>query len=162
MTYPQPQRSSASSSSSGATPIGRMRFWSITLWLIAINVAVFVLDVLTGQLLTAWGYFSVYAAFARLQLWRIVTFQFLHADPGHIFFNMLSLYFFGPIVENWLGRKRYLAFYLMCGMSGALGYLVLWRAGLVIGSSASPLIGASAGVFGVLIACVRIAPNMVV
>jgi membrane associated rhomboid family serine protease len=139
-----------------------MQLWSITTWLIAINVVVFLLDNLSGGVLTRWGYFSVYTAFTQMQLWRILTFQFLHADTGHIFFNMLSLYFFGPMVESWLGRKRFLAFYLICGVSGALAYLGLWRIGLVLGSSLSPLIGASAGIFGVLIASVVIAPNLVV
>ena len=139
-----------------------MRFWGVTTWLIAINVAVFVIDALSGYRVTWWGYFSVATAIRHVQLWRFLTFQFLHADVGHIFFNMLSLYFFGGLVEGWLGRSRYLAFYLLCGISGALGYLVLWRIGLVISDADTPLIGASAGVFGVLIACVKIAPNMAV
>jgi membrane associated rhomboid family serine protease len=136
-----------------------MRFWSITTWLIAINVAVFVVDVLSGGILSQWGYYSV-AAIRHFQIWRILTFQFLHANIEHIFFNMLALYFFGPLVETWLGRKRFLAFYLLCGISGAGAYVLLWRLGLLIGSAQTPLIGASAGIFGVLIACVYIAPNM--
>jgi membrane associated rhomboid family serine protease len=138
-----------------------MRFWSVTTWLIAINVAVFVVDMLSGGILTEWGYYSV-AAMRHWQIWRILTFQFLHANIEHLFFNMLSLYFFGPLVESWLGRKRFLAFYLLCGISGAGSYVILWRMGLVIGWSQTPLIGASAGIFGVLIACVWLAPNMTV
>src|SRR6476646_10141782 len=108
VSYPQPQRSYDSSSTPpGGPPLGRIRFWSITQWLIAINVAVFVVDMLSRYQLTLWGYFSVDAAIRHVQIWRFLTFQFLHADIGHIFFNMLSLYFFGPLVESWLGRKRY-------------------------------------------------------
>jgi membrane associated rhomboid family serine protease len=140
--------------------LSRVRLWNITTWLIAINVAVFVIDALSGFRVTQWGYFSEATAIHHVQLWRFITFQFLHADIGHIFFNMLSLYFFGPIVEGWLGKKRYLAYYLICGIAGALGYLILWRIGLVVTSANSPLVGASAGIFGILIACVKIAPDM--
>jgi membrane associated rhomboid family serine protease len=139
-----------------------MRLWNITTWLIAINIGVFVLNIVMGGLLDDLGYFSVDKAFRHLQLWRLITFQFLHADAFHIFFNMLSLYYFGPLVEHRFGRARYVAFYLLCGMAGALMYVILWRFGLVISSGAVPLIGASAGIFGVLVACVKIAPNMLV
>ena len=139
-----------------------MRFWSITYWLIAINVAIFVIDQMTGGLLSRWGYFSAYAAIGHWQVWRFLTFQFLHANVSHIFFNMLSLYFFGPLVENWLGRRKFLIYYLICGASGAASYLILWRIGIIIGSALSPLVGASAGIFGVLIACVKLAPNLTV
>jgi membrane associated rhomboid family serine protease len=137
-----------------------MRLWSVTTWIIAINVAVFVLDSLSGYRLSMWGYFSVETAIHHLQLWRFITCQFLHAGVLHIGFNMYTLYFFGPPVERWLGRSRYLAYYLICGISGALGYMILWRARLVIGDASTPLVGASAAIFGVLIACVKLAPNM--
>ena len=160
MSYPDPQRSYDSSQPPRGPGFGRPRLWNMTTWLIAIDVAVFVVDVLSGGRLTAWGNFSVESAIRHLQLWRFLTFQLLHADPGHIFFNMLSLYFFGPLVEGWLGKKRFLAYYLICGISGAISYLLLWRIGLVMGHINTPLVGASAGIFGVLIACVKIAPNM--
>jgi membrane associated rhomboid family serine protease len=160
MRLPQPH--SPYSRPPAGPPLRRVRLWNITTWLIAINVAVFVANILARGLLDEFGYFSVDTAFRHLQLWRLITFQFLHADVFHIFFNMLALYYFGPLVEQWLGRARYLAFYLLCGMAGAAMYVILWRVGLVISSGAVPLIGASAGVFGVLVACVKIAPNMLV
>lgn len=161
MSIPQPQRRYDSPyPPGGGPPLSRLRYWSITNWLIAINVAVFVIDIIGSGWLIKWGYFSYTTAIRHVQLWRFITFQFLHADAGHIFFNMFSLYFFGNLVEGRLGRKRYLTFYLICGTAGALGYLGLWRIGLVIGSSDTPMIGASAGVFGVLIAAVKIAPAM--
>ncbi|MEZ6243463.1 MAG: rhomboid family intramembrane serine protease [Phycisphaerales bacterium] len=120
--------------------------------------------------LSAFGHFSTYQGFLRLEVWRLVTFQFLHANLMHIVFNMLGLWIFGGIVEQYLGAKRYLAFYLVCGISGGLFYLLLNLIGSfglpLPGALAvdltTPLVGASAGVFGVIIACAYISPNTVV
>jgi membrane associated rhomboid family serine protease len=143
---------------------GRMPGWSVTTWLIVINIAVFVLDPLLASIfgyppLMAWGYFSAATAIHHLQIWRFLTFQFLHASLGHIFFNMLSLYFFGPLIESYLGPRRFLTFYLLCGIAGAVSYLLLWMLGILIAYSWVPLVGASAGIFGILIASAKIAPD---
>jgi membrane associated rhomboid family serine protease len=139
-----------------------MRMWLITTWLIAINVAVFVLDQISDRTLSEWGYFSAATAIYHLQIWRFITFQFLHAGLGHLFFNMLGLYFFGPMIEGYLGSRRYLAFYLLCGVAGAAVYLVLWVMGILYQGANTALIGASAGIFGVLIAAARVAPDTTV
>lgn len=172
-----PRRSSAA--------FGAMSMWSVTTWLIVINVAVFIVDRLlqrvgiegvvqlgvtrdnhiVGQyapLLESLGYFSKYTALMHLQLWRFITFQFLHANLSHIFFNMLALYFFGPLVESFLGSRRYLAFYLIAGSCGALSYLVLSSLHILISNPYVPLIGASAGIFGILVAAALVAPNTTV
>lgn len=114
----------------------------------------------------AFGHFSTATGFFRFEIWRFVTFQFLHADFMHLFFNMLGLYFFGPIVERWLGsRKKFAAFYLSCGVMGGAAYLLLNLLGNVFGEIPGflptniyvPLVGASAGVFGVLMASAKLA-----
>ncbi len=123
--------------------------------------------------LQAMFHFSTGKGFFGLEVWRLVGFQFLHGNLMHIFFNMLGLYFFGGLVENYLGGKRYLAFYLACGVFGGLCYLLLnllgnivpiqmQVPGLLINDIYTPLIGASAGVFGVLMAAAFVAPNAVV
>lgn len=119
--------------------------------------------------LKAAGHFSTGKGFRELQVWRLVLFQFLHADISHLAFNMLGLFFFGPLVERWLGGgRRYLAFYLVSGIAGALLYLTLNLLGQGLGLQLpgllqvdmyTPLIGASAGVFGVLIASAYVAGN---
>jgi len=133
--------------------------------------------------LTALGYFSTATALFHVdpisgisgfQVWRFITFQFLHADINHLLFNMLTLYFFGGMVEHYLGRKRFLAFYLLCGVCGALMYLLLNGLaiagvavfgptfdvpGLLFNNPMLPLVGASAGVFGVIMAGAFLAPN---
>lgn len=150
---------------------GRLPAWSVTTWLIVINVAVYVLNAmiegpgrlgpLVGRIgvLYEWGHFSAETAIQGLQLWRFITFQFLHADLGHLFFNMLSLYFFGGMIESFLGKGRFIAFYLLCGMAGAGLYLILWKLRVLIGYSWTPMVGASAGIFGILIGAARIAPH---
>ncbi len=166
----------------GGGPARRLSGWSFNTWLIAINVAVFVLQALvlrsyqsswtglTGDWLFQWGHFSTRLGFGALEVWRLVTFQFLHGGIVHLAFNMIGLYFFGGLVEQYLGKKRYAAFYLMCGLCGGLLYLLLNLVGYVgvplPGAldvhPRTPLIGASAGVFGVIVACAFIAPNTVV
>jgi len=75
-------------------------------------------------------------------IWQPITYMFVHADLGHIFFNMLMLFFFGGPVERRLGRRNFIIFYFACGLGGA-----------ALGSFYSvPLIGASGATYGVLIA----------
>ena len=107
------------------------------------------------------------------QLWRFIGFQFLHANLVHLLFNMMGLWFFGPVVERYLGGKRYGAFYLLCGICGAAMYLLLNFLGtkvlhanpsmhlpfLLPNEPTTPLVGASAGVFGVIMAAAFLAPN---
>ena len=152
---------------------------SVTMWLIIINVGVFVLDlvlmmfgiggwVMVGDVpllmgpLQYWGHFSQYFAIEHLQVWRFLTFQFLHGNLHHLVFNMLALYFFGPLVEFYLRPRQFLAFYLLCGIGGALFYLVLLMLGYRIGTPTVPLVGASAGIFGMLVAAALIAPHAMV
>jgi len=156
-----------------------LRMFSFNTWIIIINAAVFVLMALSprlAQVLFDYGNFSTFSLVPRLQVWRLITFQFLHAGILHIFFNMFGLWVFGGMVERHLGFKKYGAFYLMCGICGALMYLILNGLGLLavklfnvqsapfllIINHTTPLVGASAGVFGVIVACAYIAPNAIV
>ena len=107
-----------------------------------------------------WGHFSVQKAIYQGQVWRVITFQFLHADLWHLFANTLGLVLFGPIVEAHFGKSRYLAYYLLCGIAGVGMYLLLFAAGVMVYSPAVPMVGASAGIFGVLVGAAFIAPDM--
>ena len=136
-----------------------------------------VVEVQRMPLLRSFLHFSTIRGFFRLEVWRFIGFQFLHGTFPHILFNMIGLYFFGPLVESRLGAKRYLAFYLLCGIFGAVMFLLLNLGGyivqtffgsnvtvpaLIFDSPYTPLIGASAGVFGVLMAGAYIVPNAMV
>jgi len=165
--------------------IGRLPMMSVTLWLIVLNFAVAMLDSVLVHILKVgyelplpwgtlyfaplqwWGHFSVALGVFNLQIWRFITFQFLHAGIWHLVVNMLMLYFFGPLVESYLGRRRYLAFYLICGCAGPVGYMLLWAISSpgtmnLIQTAWVPLVGASAGLFGILVAAALIAPDVTV
>lgn len=166
---------------------GHFSAWSVTTWLIVINIAVFFADgilhradapstfdpetfdnrvsmtqweiALMGPL-ERWGYLSIDKALRHGQVWRFITFQFLHASPWHLIVNMLGLYFFGPIVEAQFGVRRYLGFYLSCGLAGAVTFVVLALARVLNTDATTPLVGASAGIFGLLVAAAMIAPDV--
>lgn len=126
--------------------------------------------------LTRVMHFSTTSGFLGIEYWRFIGFQFLHFDFMHLALNMLGLFIFGPIVEEYLGRKRYVAFYLLAGIFGALMYLTLnllgnlalmagvesWLPGLLFHDPKTPLVGASAGVFGVMMAGAFIAPRDII
>jgi membrane associated rhomboid family serine protease len=154
-------RNSGYGGPAGGFSLRRARFWSVTIWLIAINVAVYVVGLVFPSVYD-WGTFSASQALYHGQVWRCITYQFLHFGPMHLFVNMLGLYFFGPIVESSLGKPRYLAFYLLCGCAGAAGYLLLWKLHVLIYSADSELIGASAAIFGVLVAAAKLDPHSIV
>jgi len=120
--------------------------------------------------LYAFGHFSTAKAFG-MELWRFFTFQFLHFNAVHLLFNMFGLWFVGGLVEQYLGSKRYAVFYLASGAAGALMYLFLNLMGNILGVKLpgllfndvyTPLIGASAGVFAVLVAAAFIQPRAIV
>jgi membrane associated rhomboid family serine protease len=135
----------------GGGSFANFRAWSVTNWLIAINVAVFLIG---GPLNQACA--LSLNTIDHLQLWRIITFQFLHANFWHILGNMFFLFSFGGMVEPYLGARRFLAFYLICGIGGGLIFLLLGAVGLVLPNTV--LVGASAGIFGVIVAAMRLTP----
>jgi membrane associated rhomboid family serine protease len=145
--------------------------WTITTWLVVLNVGVFVLghflvpprvnavrQVMLPSPVDRALWFSFVDAVGHFEIWRFLTFQFVHASLMHLAGNLLGLISLGPVVEEYLGRRRFLAFYLLCGAMGPLGFLVLQA----LGQNATPnatLVGASAGVFGVLVGAALVAPD---
>lgn len=76
--------------------------------------------------------------------WTLLTYMFVHADFWHLFFNMLALFFFGPPLEERWGSREFLKYYAICGLGGAaLSFLF---------ASGSAIVGASAAVYGVMLA----------
>jgi rhomboid protease GluP len=75
--------------------------------------------------------------------WRLPSSMFLHSGFVHLAVNMLSLYFLGSFVEEAFGRGRFLALYLLSGVSGGLAYLYF-------GAFYTPAVGASGAIFGLL------------
>ncbi len=120
----------------------------ITYILIALNVAIYLvtaeqgggLNAPGGSLLNKWILCGPYVA--RGDWWRLITTTFLHASLLHIGVNMLSLFFIGRSVEQYLGTARFIGLYLVAGLAGSAGALL--QAPLV------PSLGASGAVFGIL------------
>ena len=75
--------------------------------------------------------------------WQIVTSMFAHVEPWHIGLNMLALYFLGPMLENVLGRPRFLALYLVSGIAGSAAVMLL-------SDPNTPTLGASGAIFGLV------------
>jgi membrane associated rhomboid family serine protease len=92
------------------------------------------------------------------QPWRYITFQFLHGDLFHILFNMIGLYFLGMYLERAWGTRRFLVFYLVCGVISGLTHVALTY--LFHQSPNNYLIGASGGVYAVIAACAILFPNI--
>jgi membrane associated rhomboid family serine protease len=146
-------------------PQMRMSFPKPTLvvkWLLIINIVVFLLGFLIpqfGAFLFSW--FSVWPKTPgmSMQIWRPITYQFLHGGLGHIFWNMFILFFFGPMLERLWGSRKFLTFYLVCGATGGIFYPILAHIGWL---DAAPLIGASGSILGMLAAAAILFPNMIV
>lgn len=131
-------------------------------WLLIINVSVFVIMFLIDPLASFFfHWFSVYPAtvLTSLQIWRLVTYQFLHDGIGHIFGNMLILFFFGPMLERFWGSRKFLTFYLVCGAIGGLLYPFLVLVGWL---DLAYLVGASGSILGMLAAGAILFPNMMI
>jgi membrane associated rhomboid family serine protease len=126
----------------------------ITRALLIANVAVFLLQMLTGDLLVRpfalWPTASPqFPSAPSFEIWQLVSYGFLHGSLTHLLFNMLALYMFGGEVERLLGPSHYLQYYFTCVVGAALAQLVVMSN---MNLPPLPTVGASGGVFGLLLA----------
>ena len=130
----------------------------VTTSLIVANVAMFLLFSSTGDLLSPLALWPLGAAqyigigFAP---WQLVTYAFLHGSMLHLLFNMFALYMFGGAIEQVFGSRRYLIYYAVCVVSAALAQLLVAK----LTGGFYPTVGASGGVFGLLLAYGLYFPN---
>jgi rhomboid family protein len=115
--------------------------------LILANVAVFLLEYVAGRLII--GLFALWPFVYGFLPWQVVTYSFLHAGLSHLALNMFALYMFGGELERVVGQRRYLTYYFVCVLSAAAAQLVVTA---LIAAPPYPTVGASGGVFGVLLA----------
>jgi membrane associated rhomboid family serine protease len=142
---------------------GRLR-WSATLTLVVVLVVAYLVQ----------RYFLSESIYDQLALslegiksghvWELLTFQFLHGGWLHLFFNCFTLYMFGREVESTLGKVRFLILYFASGIVGGLFQVLaflLWPHYFAYTIMGAPIavVGASAGVFGVVAAFAMLAPN---
>jgi membrane associated rhomboid family serine protease len=138
----------AYNSSFGSSPFSSM----LTRWvrrLLLANVALFVLALVlrwtTG--IQAASYLAFRPGDFLTSPWTLLTYMFVHGDLFHLLFNMLGLFFFGPVLEDRWGSREFIKFYLMCGLAGA----VLSALFMLLDPFAA-IIGASAAVYGIMVA----------
>ena len=128
-------------------------------YLLLINIAVFILQYLVMEIIYISGvpmsaYFFNYFALQTTNYsfafnqpsfwpWQLLSFQFMHGGLWHLFFNMFAIWMFGIELENEWGSRKFLFYYLLTGIGAGLVQIAI---------SAGPTIGASGGVFGVLLA----------
>lgn len=146
----------------------------VTRALLWANFLVFLFDMLLrkyGIQLSDWLGLHYFVA-EHFYFWQPLTYMFMHANFGHIFCNMFAVLMFAPVLENEWGSKRFLIYYLVCGIGAAFVQEAVWalmyQSGLSAMTSAAaayyidPLvtIGASGAVFGVLFAFGWLFPNV--
>jgi membrane associated rhomboid family serine protease len=154
---PQGVQRVTSAAHRATTGIGSRRLNAVTMFLIGLNVAVYLAEFAlggqsngTGNWIYEHGVLIANAAYgngapagvANGEWWRLITAAFLHYGPIHLGLNMLSLYFVGSILEQIVGRWRYVLLYFVSGLAGSAGALVV--------TPNSPTAGASGAIFGVL------------
>jgi membrane associated rhomboid family serine protease len=140
-------------------------------WLVIVNCAVFVLQLLSTQL----GLASTHTIYEYLglvptgvvhgRIWQLVTYAFLHDGVFHLLFNMLALWMFGSQFEMDWGRRQFTEFYFFCVVGAAITSIVVGYGGLLTyqfwqvplfrtmaSLTFTPTVGASGGIFGILLA----------
>src|SRR6202011_117913 len=93
------------------------------------------------------------------QVWRLLTYSFLHAGFMHILFNMLFLWWFGSDVEDLYGPKEFLATYLTSAVLGGLAFVLAWK---IMPQQGQYCIGASGAVMAVLVLCAIHYPSRII
>jgi membrane associated rhomboid family serine protease len=129
-------------------------------WLLIINFVVFIVAHLIpdlGESIYIYGSVWPKSLSNAIQIWRVISYQFLHADVMHLIFNLLVLYFMGPFVERTWGSKAFLKFYLICGAAGGIVYTVLALANVL---PVGPMVGASGAIYGIMAALAVMYPQM--
>jgi len=139
--------------------------WSATFVLMVVNTVIFVFQSLVSfyQPKFANDFHTLFALSAggvkHGFLWQFLSFQFLHGGIWHLVFNLIGIYFFGRAIEDVLGRRRYLTLYLGSGAIGGVFQIALALLFPVYFDRA--VVGASAGLFGLIAAFATMFPEQV-
>jgi membrane associated rhomboid family serine protease len=139
----------------------------VTKGLLIANAGVFLLQSVLGSVafapLMLWplgtNAFDLMAGAQTFQPWQLLTYGFLHGNLAHLLFNMLALVMFGAQLEYTWGQKRFLTYFLVCVAGAGLCQLGVVSWAVSQGSGAFPTVGASGGVFGLLLAYGMLFPN---
>lgn len=146
---------------------GASRWRTVTVTLLIINFVVFLVQMLAPRILPLDLFGLSYAGLHRGFVWQLLTFQFLHGGFLHLLLNSLCIFTFGLAVEQMLGPKRFLQLYLVSGVVGGLvhvlgGLILPQQFGVIVQGELRfyiPVVGASAGVFGLIAAFATMFPE---
>jgi len=125
-------------------------------FLLIVNVAVFFLQALVGDRVVDLFGLVPSLIWQKFYLWQLFTYQFLHGGLFHLLFNMLALWMFGCALERRWGSEFFLKYYFVSVVGGGILNT------LFVPGQLGPSIGASAGVYGILLAFGLIYPNQIV
>lgn len=120
--------------------------------LLLINLSIFLLGILLQLIgISVIGMFALYPSIG-FSPYQLITHQFLHAGLFHIAFNMLALISIGPVVEDYIGSRKFTIYYLLCGLGSALLHMFMIN-------SSTPLVGASGAIYGIMLMFTILNPN---
>jgi membrane associated rhomboid family serine protease len=140
----------------GVTPAVKLLLIVNVAVFLIVNVAVIALDpFLESRIFMRFGLVPS-LIWNNLYLWQLFTYQFLHGGLFHILFNMLALWMFGCNLERRWGSKFFLKYYFVAVVGGGILNTLL------VPGQIAPSIGASAGIYGILLAYGLIYPNQIV
>jgi len=105
-----------------------------------------------------WSFSSFAGGHASFHVWQPLTYMFMHANFTHLFCNMFAVLMFGPALEHEWGEKKFLIYYLVCGVGAALVQQAVWS--LFMPGQLAVTIGASGAVFGILLAFAWLFPDV--
>src|SRR5450631_4333301 len=128
----------------------------VTKLLIGINILVFVLDGVLGDLLLST--LALWPIGPQFMPWQVLTYAFVHANFAHLAFNMFGVFMFGSELERSWGPRRYLRFYLFCALSAAVTQILVTS----LTNTYIATVGASGAVFGLLLGFAIEFPNRIV
>lgn len=136
----------------------------VTKGLLIANGLMFLLQLMLGDMqlksLMLWPLGGEEGLFSQgFMPWQLITYSFLHGNIAHLVFNMLTLAMFGAQVEYVWGQRRYLTYYFVCVLGAAVCQLAVGWWMLSQGGDAYPTLGASGGIFGLLLAYGLMFPN---
>jgi membrane associated rhomboid family serine protease len=114
--------------------------------LLLVNVGIFLIQQVTGPLLEQW--FALWPPGTLFEPWQLLTYAFLHEGWMHIFLNMFALFMFGTPLERYWGTARFTVFYFVCVLAAGATQTTV----AVLAHSQAATIGASGGIFGLLLA----------
>lgn len=153
----------------------RIQTPEVTRNIVIINIIMYIATALGGDFM--YRLFALYyPASQYFHWWQIITHMFMHGGFLHLFFNMYALWIFGSVVERMIGSRKFLTFYIICGLGAALlhtgvGFLQaqnfmtsiadgsLTAAKSYMSLKSTPTVGASGAIYGVLIAYAMLFPQ---